>query len=208
MEVVADAASRAIVVLGDSLTDGRGSTTDRNNRWPDQFALRLSTNPPTANLAVINMGIGGNGVFHGLGPSAQARFERDVLNQSAARWLIFFEGVNDIGGGASAQSLTNAYAAFVDRAHARNLRAYGATITPFGGNGYYTTEHEATRQTVNAWIRNSAKFDAVIDFDAVVRHPMTLTNLLSAYDSGDGLHLNPAGYRAMADAIDLSLFAR
>jgi len=208
IDVLADAASRAIVILGDSITDGKGSTTDRNNRWPDVLAQRLSTNAPTAGVAVLNMGIGGNGVFRGLGPSAQARFERDVLNQSGARWLIVFEGVNDIGGGASAQSLTNAYAQFVDRAHARTLRAYGATITPFGGNGYYTEAREAARQAVNTWIRNSGKFDAVIDFDAVVRNPATLTNLLSTYDSGDGLHPNPAGYQAMADSIDLNLFAK
>jgi lysophospholipase L1-like esterase len=206
IEVLADASSGAIVTLGDSLTDGRGSTTDRNNRWPDELAKRLHTNAPTAGVAVLNMGIGGNGVFGGLGPSALARFERDVLDQNGARWLILFEGVNDIGGGASAESLTNAYAHFVDKAHARNLRAYGATITPFGGHAYYTPAHEAVRQAVNTWIRTSGKFDAVIDFDAVVRNPVTLTNLLSAYDTGDGLHLNPAGYQAMANSIDLTWF--
>lgn len=208
VDVLADASSKAVFTLGDSITDGRGSTTDGNNRWPDNLAQRLSTNAPTAGVAVINMGIGGNGVFGGLGPSAQARFDRDVLSQSGVRWLIVFEGVNDIGGGTSAQSLTNAYAQFVDKAHARNLRAYGATITPFGGNGYYTPAHEAVRQAVNTWIRTSGKLDAVIDFDAVVRNPVTLTNLLSAYDTGDGLHLNPAGYRAMADSIDLTLFTQ
>ena len=207
VEVGAGPANRAIVILGDSITDGRGSTTDRNNRWPDELAQRLSTNAPTAGVAVLNMGIGGNGIFRGLGPSAQARFERDVLDQSGARWLVLFEGVNDLGGGAGAQSLTNAYAQFVNRAHAANLRIYGATITPFGGNRYYTATHEAARQAVNRWIRNSGTFDAVIDFDAVVRNPVTLTNLVKTYDSGDGLHLNPAGYRAMAGAIDLSLFA-
>jgi lysophospholipase L1-like esterase len=206
IDVLTDGASRAVVILGDSITDGRGSTTDGNNRWPDNLAQRLHTNEPTASLAVLNMGIGGNGVFGGLGPSAQARFDRDVLSQSGARWLILFEGVNDIGGGASAQNLSNAYAQFVNKAHARNLCAYGATLTPFGGNGYYTAAHEAVRQAVNNWIRTSGKFDAVIDFDAVVRNPVTLTNLAPSYDIGDGLHLNPAGYRAMANSIDLSLF--
>ena len=208
IDVMADGASQAVVILGDSIADGRGSTTDGNNRWPDNLAQRLHTNPLTASLAVLNMGIGGNGVFRGLGPSAQARFDRDVLSQSGVRWLIVFEGVNDIGGGASPQSLTNAYAQFVENAHARNLRAYGATITPFGGHGYYTPAHEAVRQTVNNWIRTSGKFDAVIDFDAVVRSPVTLTNLVPSYDMGDGLHLNPAGYRAMANSIDLSLFTQ
>jgi lysophospholipase L1-like esterase len=208
IDVLAEPSSHAIVVLGDSITDGRGSTTDGNNRWPDVLAQRLSTNAPTAVVGVLNMGIGGNGVFGGLGPSAQARFKGDVLNQSGARWVIIFEGVNDIGRGASAQSLTNAYAQFVDQAHAGNLRAYGATITPFGGNGYYTPEHEGVRETVNTWIRTSGKFDAVIDFDAVVRSPMAPASLLPAYDTGDGLHLNPAGYRAMANSIDLKLFTQ
>jgi len=208
IDVLADQSAQAIVILGDSITDGRGSTTDANNRWPDILAQRLSTNTRTAAIGVLNMGIGGNGVFAGLGPSAQARFNSDVLNQSGARWLIVFEGVNDIGRSTTAQSLTNAYTQFVDKAHAANLRAYGATITPFAGNGYYTPAHEAVRQAVNTWIRTSGKFDAVIDFDAAVRDPATPTALLHAYDTGDGLHLNPAGYQAMANSIDLALFAK
>ncbi len=206
IDVLAGDSGNSVVILGDSISDGRGSTTDGNDRWPDNLARRLSTNSLTARVAVVNMGIGGNGVFGGLGPSAQARFDRDVLGQSGVRWLILFEGVNDIGSGATAESLTNAYAQFVKKAHARNVRAYAATITPFGGHSYYTPAHERVRQSVNRWIRDSGRFDAVIDFDATVRNPVTLTNLLSAYDTGDGLHLNPAGYRAMADSIDLSLF--
>ncbi len=206
IEVFTEDSRKAVVILGDSITDGRGSTTDGNDRWPDNLARRLSTNAVTTGVAVINMGIGGNGVFGGLGPPAQARFDRDVLSQAGVRWLVVFEGVNDIGGGRTAQSLTNALAQFVEKAHARNLRAYGATITPFEGHSYYTPAHEAVRQQVNAWIRNSGKFDAVMDFDAVVRNPARLTHLLSAFDSGDGLHLSPAGYRAMANSIDLSLF--
>lgn len=209
VDVLADGPSRALVTLGDSITDGRGSTTDANNRWPDNLAQRLNANAPTTNVGVINMGIGGNGVFAGLGPSAVARFDRDVINQSGPRWLIVFEGVNDIGGdvnGTIATNLIAAYTQFIAKAHAHNLLAYGATITPFGGNGYFTPSHEASRQTVNAWIRTNNLYDGVIDFDTVVRDPVTLTNLLSAYNSGDGLHLNPTGYQAMANAIDLSLF--
>jgi len=206
VDVVADIGSQAVVTLGDSITDGRGSTTDGNNRWPDNLAQRLATNGPTAGVAVANMGIGGNGIFAGLGPAAVNRFDRDVLNQSGPRWLIVFEGVNDIGGGTSGSSLIGAYTQFANKAHARNLRAYGATITPFGGNGYYTTAHEAARQTVNAWFRTNTLYDALIDFDVVVRDPVTLTNLYAPYDSGDHLHLNPSGYQAMANAIDLNLF--
>jgi lysophospholipase L1-like esterase len=206
VDVLADSSSKTVVTLGDSITDGRGSTTDGNDRWPDDLARRLLANAPTAGVAVDNMGIGGNGIFGGLGPSANARFDRDVLNQSGVRWVIIFEGVNDIGGGTTETTITNALAQFVDKAHARNLLTYGATITPFGGNAYYTTAHEAARQAVNNWIRTSGKYDAVIDFDALVRDPVTLTNLLSAYNSGDGLHLNPAGYQVLANGIDLTLF--
>jgi lysophospholipase L1-like esterase len=213
VEVLAEASGGAVIALGDSITDGRGSTTDANDRWPDDLAERLITNAPTSNVAVVNMGIGGNGIFGGLGPAAKNRFDRDVLNQAGARWLIVFEGVNDIGGASSsgspalATNLIAAYTQFANKARARRIRAYGATITPFGGNGYFSAAHEATRQTVNAWVRTNTVFDGVIDFDAVTRNPTTLTNLLSAYDSGDGLHLNPDGYKAMADAIDLNLFA-
>jgi lysophospholipase L1-like esterase len=207
VDVLADGPSQALVTLGDSITDGRGSTTDANDRWPDALANRLATNAPTAGVAVLNMGIGGNGIFGGLGPSAQKRFDRDVLNQSGVRWLIVFEGVNDIGGGTTEVSITNALAQFVDQAHARKILAYGATITPFGQSRYYTAAHEAARQAVNNWIRISGKYDAVIDFDAAVRDPAAQANLRSTCDSGDGLHLSPAGYRAMADAINLSLLA-
>jgi lysophospholipase L1-like esterase len=212
VEVLADSSSRAVVTLGDSITDGRGSTTDGNNRWPDDFAQRLNANPPTSAVAVVNMGIGGNGIFGGLGPAAIARFDRDVLNQNGVRWLIIFEGVNDIGGASTSGSATlatnliAAYTQFVAKAHARNILAYGATITPFGGNGYFTPAHEAARQTVNTWFRTNSLCDGLLDFDAVVRDPVTLTNLQSAYNSGDGLHLNPTGYQAMANSIDLTLF--
>lgn len=213
VDVLADNASQALITLGDSITDGRGSTTDGNNRWPDNLARRLQTNTVTAKVSVLNQGIGGNGIFGGLGPAAVRRFDRDVLNQSGARWLIVFEGVNDIGGAttsgspALATNLISAYTQFANQAHARNMRAYGATITPFGGNSYYTAAHEAARQTVNGWFRTNTVYDALIDFDAAVRNPVTLTNLLSTYDTGDHLHLNPAGYQAMANAIDLNLFA-
>ena len=214
VDVLADANSKGVVTLGDSITDGRGSTTDGNDRWPDNLGRRLATNAPTAGVAVVNMGIGGNAIFGGLGPAAVNRFDRDVLNQSGVRWVIVFEGVNDIGGASAsgspalATNLIASYTQFANKAHARGMKAYGATITPFGGNSYYTTAHEAARQTVNTWFRTNTVYDALIDFDQVTRNPATLTNLLSTYDSGDHLHLNPTGYQAMANAIDLTLFTQ
>jgi lysophospholipase L1-like esterase len=216
VDVLADSTAGTVVTLGDSITDGRGSTDDGNNRWPDILAQRLATNAPTAEVAVANMGIGGGAVLAGgLGPTALNRFDRDVLNQSGVRWVIVFEGVNDIGGGGSsmttATNLVLAYTQFANKAHARNIRAYGATITPFGGNGYFTTLHEQERQFVNAWMRTNTVMDGLIDFDVAVRDPVTLTNFRAEYFPGpnasDWLHMNPLGYAAMASNIDLTLFA-
>jgi lysophospholipase L1-like esterase len=211
LDVLAENSSAALVILGDSITDGRGSTTDRNDRWPDDLARRLQANAATATVAVLNQGIGGNAVLSGgLGPTAVQRFDRDVLGQSGARWLIVFEGVNDIGGSSAtgaatvANNLIGAFQSFVTKAHQANLRAYGATISPLGTT-YSTAEHESARQTVNDWIRTSNVFDGVIDLDAAVRDPADASKLLATFDSGDGLHLNPTGYQQMADAIDLSL---
>ena len=168
----------------------------------------------SANIAVLNEGIGGNCVLGGgLGPTAQSRLDRDVLAQSGARWLIVLEGVNDIGGSAApnspvARDLIAAYRQFIEKAHAKNLRIYGATILPFGGSFYDRLGHEAARQTVNDWIRKGGKFDAVIDFDAAMRDPQNPAHLLPVADSGDHLHPNEAGYRMMADAVDLKLFRK
>jgi lysophospholipase L1-like esterase len=208
VDVMAPAASQALVVLGDSITDGRGSTTDGNDRWPDALARRLQANALTADVSVVNMGIGGNGFFGGLGPSALRRFDRDVLQQRGARWLMIFEGVNDIGGGTSAVNLIGACQQFAAKAHAHNLLVYGATITPFGGSFYDSPAHETQREIFNDWIRTNNVYDAVIDFDAATRDAASTNRLRAAYDSGDHLHLNPAGYQAMAGAIDLNLFRR
>jgi lysophospholipase L1-like esterase len=212
IDVMADAATAAVVTLGDSITDGRGSTTDMNNRWPDDLSRRLQSNAATMNkVAVLNQGIGGNAVLTGgLGPTALQRFARDVLGIRGVKWLIVLEGVNDIGGASSgatvATQLINAFGQFVDMAHAQGIKAYGATISPFGGNSYDSADHELARTTVNDWIRTSGKFDQFIDLDAAVRDPATPLNLAAAYDSGDHLHLSPAGYQKMADAVDLTLF--
>jgi lysophospholipase L1-like esterase len=215
IDVLADSSSGAVATLGDSITDGRGPADDINNRWPDFFASRLATNAPTAGVAVVNMGIGAasllgsGGITSGI-PSGTNRFDRDVLNQSGVRWVIVFIGVNDINGNQSAANLIAAYTQLANRAHARNILAYGATITPFGGNSYYTPAHETTRTNINTWFRTNTIYDGVIDFDAAVRDPVTLTNFQAAFFAGpyanDWLHLNAAGYQAMADAIDLMLF--
>jgi len=212
IDVVGGRKSAAVVTLGDSITDGRGSGTDKNDRWPDNLARRLQADKSTADIAVLNQGIGGNAVLHGgLGPTALSRFDRDVLSQSGVRWLIILEGVNDIGGSRSdsvATNLITAYGKFIERAHAYHLRIYGATITPFGTSFYDSPAHEAARQTVNNWIRTGGQFDAVIDFDAALRDPQNPTRLLPAADSSDHLHPNEKGYKMMADAIDLKLFEK
>ncbi len=209
-------------VLGDSITDGRGSTTNGNDRWPDVLARRLQASPATAQVAVLNAGLGGNRLLRdGLGPNALARFDRDVLAQAGVRWLIVLEGINDIGTAAGAREkgepaataddIIGAYAQIIERARAHDIRVHGATIMPFEGftyAGYYTPEGEADRQRVNAWIRASGLFDAVIDFDAATRDPERPPRLSAAVDGGDHLHPSAAGYRIMGESIDLKLFSR
>jgi lysophospholipase L1-like esterase len=199
-----------VVTLGDSITDGRGSTTNGNDRWPDNLARHLQADANTAKIGVLNQGIGGNAVVSGgLGPTALVRFKHDVLGQNGVRWVIILNGVNDIGGSKSekvATDLITAYEQFINEAHAKDIRVYGVPILPFGGSMYDSNDHEAARQTVNKWVRTSGKFDAVIDLDAAVRDPANPNKLLPAYDTGDHLHLSVAGYQKMAEAIDLNLF--
>ncbi|MBE1491091.1 SGNH/GDSL hydrolase family protein [Plantactinospora soyae] len=208
----------AVVMLGDSLTDGRGSTTNGNDRWPDQFLDRLhAQRRPSTDIAVLNQAAGGNRVLNdGLGPSALARLDRDVLAQSGVGWLVVFEGVNDIGTAGATEAvqkavtddLITAYDQIVTRAHAQGIKVYGATLTPFGGSGYDDPQgtREASRQAVNEWIRTGGRFDAVIDFDRAARNPANPRQLLPTADTGDHLHLNPAGYRLLADAVPVGLF--
>jgi len=218
IEVWTVPAAATVVVLGDSLTDGRGSTTNQQNRWPDVLSRRLQDNPATAQVSVLNQGIGGNRVLRdGIGPSMLARFDRDVLACPGVRWLVILEGVNDLGTAvterargepaATARDLIDAYEQMIRRARPHGIRVYGATIMPFGGfTSYFTPESEAARQEVNRWIRSSGAFDAVIDFDAITRDPGDPSRLSAATDGGDHLHLSAAGYQHLAEAIDLSLF--
>ncbi|MFK3979607.1 SGNH/GDSL hydrolase family protein [Micromonospora sp. NPDC050397] len=220
VEVWSAASTAAAVVVGDSLTDGRGSTTNGNDRWPDQLLDRMRGHGPTSDLAVLNQAAGGNRVLNdGLGPNVLARLDRDVLAQSGVKWLILFEGVNDIGTAAAteaaqkavADDLIAAYEQVVARTHAHGIRVYGATLLPFGGNTGYDDPagfREGARRRVNDWIRTSRRFDGVVDFDRVTRDPANPRQLLAAYDVGDHLHLNPTGYRALADAVPLRLFTR
>jgi lysophospholipase L1-like esterase len=215
--------ARSIVALGDSITDGHGATTNGNNRWTDVLAERLQAGRKSRNIGVSNQGIGGNHLLtDGLGPNALARFDRDVLAPAGVRWVIVFEGVNDLGAiaqradasaaehAALVQRVIAAYQQMIVRAHAHGLLIYGATITPYVGSNYYHPGlvAEADRQAVNQWIRAAGHFDAVIDFDAVVRDPQHPDQLLPGFDCSDHLHPSVAGYKAMGDAIPLDLFAR
>ncbi|MGD0647901.1 MAG: SGNH/GDSL hydrolase family protein [Acidobacteriaceae bacterium] len=223
IDVQSTPTAATIVALGDSITDGHAATTNGNTRWPDALAAHLQQSPATQTIGVSNQGIGGNHLLtDGLGPNALARFDRDVLAPAGARWVIVLEGVNDLGGltrdgevspekhAALVQRILGAYQQIITRAHAHQLRVYGATITPYTGSDYYHPGplSEADRQTINAWIRTPGHFDAVIDFDAVVRDPAHPDHLLPAYDCGDHLHPSPAGYKAMGESIPLTLFTR
>jgi lysophospholipase L1-like esterase len=226
VDAMAPKAGAAIATFGDSITDGSRSTADTNRRWPNILANRLLAVHKNQ-LAVINAGIGGNRILHDgagangpqYGPSALARFERDVLAQPGVQYIIVLEGVNDIGhpGGAapmsedvSAEDMIAGLRQLIERAHERGLKIFGATIMPFTIMPLTatTSPKEDKRQAVNRWIRGHNDFDSVIDFDKTVRDPDQPIRFLAAYDSGDHLHPNDAGHKAMGEAVDLSLFSR
>jgi lysophospholipase L1-like esterase len=220
VDVAASATTRTVVTFGDSITDGINSTLDANHRWPDVFVQRLRADPKLSSIAVVNSGISGNRILHGgAGPSALSRFDRDALDKPGVHWIVLLEGINDIGvsgqpptpeDNVSAQQIIDGMKALIARAHAKGVKIFGATLTPFGGAEwpYHTSAGERKRQQVNAWIRTSGAFDAVIDFDKAVRDPAHPDRFLPKFDSGDHLHPGDAGYRAMANAVDLSLFAK
>ncbi len=217
VDVTNPIATGAIVASGNSITDGYASTPDSNRRWPDDLARRLLMTSGAAIMGVVNAGISGNRVLNpGAGPSALARFDRDVLLEPGAKYVIVLEGINDIGAAnfsknpddsVTAEQIIFGLSQLAERAHEHGLRAFGATLTPFEGSGeYYSAASEAKRQAVNAWIRTGGAFDGVIDFDAATRDPDHPARFLPAYDSGDHLHPGDAGYRAMAQSINLALF--
>ncbi len=223
VDVAAPPQAHTIVAFGDSITDGHAATTNGNDRWTDGLAARLQAKPASQSIGVVNVGIGGNHLLtDGLGPNALARFDRDVLARPAAKYLIVLEAINDLGAlsrtsdATAAQHadlvarLIAAYRQIILRAQAAGLTVYGATLTPWLGADYYHPDaaSEADRVALNAWIRTPGHFDAVIDFDRAVRDPAAPGHMLPSFDSGDHLHPSPAGYKAMADAIPLALFAR
>ncbi|OQD98567.1 hypothetical protein PENVUL_c071G02417 [Penicillium vulpinum] len=214
--------SSAFAIIGDSITDGRGSTTNGNDRWPDLLLARMQKHKPTSNIAILNQAAGGNRILQdGLGPNVISRLDRDILAQSGVQYAMIFEGVNDIGVADSdsatqaeiEKKLVAAYRQIATRVHALGIPIFGATITPFGSSPtsdyvqpYSSTERERTRQRINTFIRQSGVFDAVLDFDRVLRDPHAPSQLLEKYDSGDHLHPTVAGYQALADYFPLTVF--
>jgi lysophospholipase L1-like esterase len=220
VDVAGPAKAVSVVTLGDSITDGHAATTNGNDRWPDVLAARMQADKKTRTMGVLNEGTGGNRLLlDGLGPNALARFDRDVLAQTAVRTVIVLEGVNDLGTlmrghdvtaedhAALVERIESAYAQMIERGHAHGIRVIGATILPFSGSDYYRpgVAGEADRQAINGWIRGAGHFDGVVDFDEAMRDPAHPNRLLPAYDSGDHLHPGPEGYKVMGDAIPLGL---
>lgn len=215
VDVIAPQDAFAVVALGDSITDGQGTTVDANRNWTAVLARRLAANKATAHVAVLNQGVAGNQVLRDLaGVSALARFDRDVLSRPGVKWLVVFEGINDIslhGQTDSADPLTGddlvaAYRQLIQRAHTHGIKVMGATITPQEGTRLGTENANAVRNTANQWIRTGGAFDAIVDLDATVRDPGHFSRLRPDFDSGDHIHINDAGNQAMADAIDIAIF--
>ena len=204
--------SAAIAVLGDSITDGRGTTTNGQDRWTDQLSRSLLADPATRNLSVLNFGLGGNCILRGgLGPTGQSRYVRDLFGHPGVKYIILFEGTNDLGGSrngtATADGIKEVWSQIVKEAHEMGIKVFGATVTPVKGNGYYSADHEAGRVALNDWIRSSGIFDGVIDFDRMVADPAQPDRLDPAFlFENDWLHLNAAGYEKMGRGIDHGLF--
>jgi lysophospholipase L1-like esterase len=215
VEVSAPERTPVIVALGDSITDGTASSIDGNKRWPDVLARRLMPAKSSRKIAIIDEGIAGNRVLAHVpgtaGINILARFDQDVLAQPGAQYVVVLEAINDIGlarqnPSPSAADLIAGHRQLIERAHEHGLKIYGATLTPFEGAAYASSEGEAKRAAINQWIRTSKEYDGVIDFEAAIRDPQSPTKFLPQFDSRDHLHPNDAGYEAMGNAIDLALF--
>ncbi len=214
IDVISTESLSAIAMVGDSITDGWGSTASANQRWPNHFARRLFADDTAPNYAVVNAGISGNRVTTEgnalFGQNLQARFERDVLALSNVTHMVLMEGINDIGMSPSGNLISsaeviNGYRQVIARAHANGIKVIGATLTPYAGAAYYTPQGESVRQAVNAFIRGSGEFDGFIDFEKAVQDPANPARILSEFTE-DNLHPNDDGYRAMAEVVDLDLF--
>ncbi|CAO2657206.1 Nn.00g033320.m01.CDS01 [Neocucurbitaria sp. VM-36] len=206
--------AHSLIILGDSITDGRGSDDNKNNRWPDLVLARLQKENYT-NVAVCNQAAGGNTVLSGgLGPTLLTRYKRDAIDQPGVKWVMIFEGVNDIGGGANSAStqtsigdqLIKAFTQIVADAKKAGYVTIGGTITPFGGNSYQGAEREKTRKRVNKWILESKTFDFTVDLAGTLANKNNPEQLDTKYNGGDGLHPNVAGYQAVADAFPIDIF--
>ncbi len=217
IDVVAPADAAAIVAFGDSITDGSTSTPDANRSWPSFLAERILSTPGAPKLAVLNEGIAGNRVLaDGAGVNALARFDRDVLSQAGVKWLFIMESINDIGQTTRANAtagppvtpddLIGALKQMVERAHTHGIKVIGCTLTPYEGAAYYSEQGEEIRLAVNRWIRTGGVFDAIVDYDAVTRDPANPKVFKAGFNDGDHLHPNDAGYKAMANSIDLRIF--
>ncbi|SDG77272.1 Lysophospholipase L1 [Prevotella communis] len=214
LEVEASSKAGAVAILGNSITDGRGSTTNEQNRWADVLSRRLLANKATNKIGVLNMGIGGNCVLRGgLGPTGKDRYHRDLFGQEGVKWIILFEAVNDLGsswnGVQTAENIIEVYKQIIEEAHQKGIRVYGATITPFKGNNYYSADHEKGRSTLNEWIRTTELLDGIIDFDKAVRNPQDPEAMQKEFlFENDWLHFNAQGYETMGSCIDLNLFTK
>jgi lysophospholipase L1-like esterase len=219
IDVMAPVDAGAIVAFGDSITDGATSTNDADRSWPSALAARIFTTPGAPKMAVLNQGISGNQLLaDGAGVNALARFDRDVLGMSGVKWVMILEGINDIGittsarGNAppnpvTADELIGSIKQMIERAHAHGIKVAGCTLTPYEAAGYFSDKGEEVRQAVNRWIRTGGAFDAVVDFEKATQDTSNPKTFKAGFNNGDHLHPNDAGYKAMADAIDLKIFS-
>jgi lysophospholipase L1-like esterase len=207
IDVLSPKSTASVAIIGNSITDGYGLHGGLQDRWTDAFSEKLLKNPSTSQIGVLNLGIGATmvtGAANGA-KSGVDRFDHDVLQQAGVKWVIIFYGINDINANVTATAITNGFKSMITAAHAKNMKVYGATITPVNGNAYYSSAHEKTRSDVNKWIRTDSSLDGFFDFDKVIRNPSDTTRLQQQY-SNDWLHPSAAGYKVLGESIDTKYF--